>query len=57
VGGAMVTGGAPVSVNTTGSVNTSNVLSLQGNQIGVIEGAEPEDQNETDPIRRAPQCF
>jgi len=53
----MVTGGAPVSVNTTGSVNTSNVLSLQGNQIGVIEGAEPEDQNETDPIRRAPQCF
>ena len=57
VGGAMVTGGAPVSVNTAGSVNTSNVLSLQGNQIGVIEGAEPEDQNETDPIRRAPQCF
>ena len=57
VGGAMVTGGAPVSVNTTGSVNTGNVLSLQDNQLGVIASAEPEDQNETDPIRRAPQCF
>ena len=57
VGGTLVAGGALATTDITTGLNSGNVLSLQGNQLGVIAGAEPEDQNETDPIRRAPQCF
>ena len=48
-------GGAAVPVTNTGS--SGAVLALQDNQIGVIGQAEPEDQNESDPIRKAPICF
>ena len=59
VGGAFTVGAAAPSTSTSlpSSSPTASVLALQENQSGVIAGAEPEDQNETNPIRRAPICF
>ena len=56
VGGAKVGGASPTS-GVLGGLAPGSVLSLQDNQLGVIGGAVPDDQNEDDPIRRAPICF
>ncbi len=60
VGGAMVTGGALASLSaasSANSLNTGSVLSVQDNQLGIIGAAEPDEQSEDNPIRRAPICF
>lgn len=60
VGGAMISGGAAAALNSTSSANSQNtgtVLSVQDNQLGVIAAAEPDEQSEDNPIRRAPICF
>ncbi len=60
IGGAMVTGGSLASLGLTssaGSLNTGSVLSVQDNQLYIIGAAEPDEQSEDNPIRRAPICF